>query len=64
MGTWIAAAFIAFTGLLLLAQRRKLAEMQAMILGGSVVPGCVVAEGVVVLLIAVLIAVAHVAGWF
>ena len=47
------ALFIAIVAVVVFFQRRALAQMQAGILGGSVVPGCVVAEAVVLLLIAV-----------
>ena len=60
MGPWIAAAFIALVGVLILFRRRQLAGMQALILGGSVVPGCVVAEAVALLVAAVALILAHV----
>lgn len=49
----LVAAFIALVAVVVFVQRRELAKAQAAILGGSVVPGCVVAEAVVLLLIAV-----------
>ena len=49
----IAAAFVAVVAILVFVQRKQLAKLQAGILGGSVVPGCVVAEAVVLVLIAV-----------
>ena len=54
---WLAAAFIALVGTAVIFQRRRLAHAQAMVLGGSILPGCVVAEGVFLLLLAVAIAV-------
>jgi len=51
-----AAVFIAIVALVVFAQRRRLAHAQALILGGSVLPGCVVVEAVVLLLIAITIA--------
>jgi hypothetical protein len=49
----VAAIFIAIVAVVVFFQRRPLAQVQAGILGGSVVPGCVVAEAIVLLLIAV-----------
>ena len=48
----VAAIFIAIVAVVVFFQRRPLAQMQAGILGGSVVPGCVVAEAIALLLIA------------
>lgn len=53
---WFAAAFVAIIGILVILQRRSLARAQAMILGGSILPGCAVAEGIALLLIAAAIA--------
>jgi len=46
------AAFIAVIGIVVILQRRRLAQTQALVLGGSVLPGCVVVEGVALLAIA------------
>jgi hypothetical protein len=50
---WLGPAFLAIVAAALIIERRRLATMQAMVLGGSVVPGCVVGEGIVLLVIAV-----------
>lgn len=39
-------------------RRRELAKAQALVLGGSILPGCVIAEAVMLLLIGVAIAIA------
>jgi hypothetical protein len=62
MGTLFTGIFIAFVALAVYLQRRKLAEMQALMLGGSVLPGCVIAEAIVLFLIAVVFAGAYFAG--
>ncbi len=62
MPTLFIAIFIAVVALLVLVQRRRLAQMQAMTLGGSIGPGCVVAEAIVLLLIALAFAVAYFSG--
>lgn len=54
--TLFAAVFIAIVAIVVFLQRRRLAHAQALILGGSIMPGCVVAEAVVLLVIAILIA--------
>lgn len=52
----VAAVFIAVVAVVVFLQRRRLAHAQALILGGSILPGCVVAQAVVLLLIAITIA--------
>ena len=54
---WIAGAFIALVGIAVILQRRSLARAQAMVLGGSILPGCVIAEGVALIAIALAIAI-------
>ena len=53
----LSALFIALVAVVVFLRRRQLAHAQALVLGGSVLPGCVVAEAVVLLLIAVAIAI-------
>ena len=62
MSSLFIAIFIAVVALLVFIQRRRLAQMQAMTLGGSIRPGCVVVEAVVLLLIAVAFAFAYFSG--
>jgi lysylphosphatidylglycerol synthetase-like protein (DUF2156 family) len=62
MSTLAAAAFIVVVAVAVYVQRRRLAQMQAMTLGGSIGVGCVVAEAVVLLLIALAFVVAHFSG--
>ena len=54
---WLSAVILAIVGIAVILQRRPLAQMHALILGGTVRAGCIVAEGVVLLVFAVLIAV-------
>jgi hypothetical protein len=61
--TWFAVAFIALFGLVILIRRRDLASLQAMVLGGSIRPGCVIAEAVFLLLVAGVIAMMHLRGF-
>ena len=53
--TLFAAVFIAIVAVVVFLQRRRLAHAQALVLGGSIMPGCVVAQAIVLLLIAILI---------
>jgi hypothetical protein len=61
-GNLFAAVFIAIVAVAVFIQRRRLAHMQALTLGGSIRPGCVIVEAVVLLLIAVGFAIAHFSG--
>jgi len=53
--TWFAIVLAAVVALALIVARRPFAEMQAMVLGGRVAPGCVIAEAAVLLVIALAI---------
>ena len=52
---WFAPLFIALVAVLVFVQRRQLARAQALVLGGSVLPGCVIAEALALLALAVAI---------
>ena len=58
MTALLSALFIAIVAVVVFLRRRPLAHAQALVLGGSILPGCVVAEAIVLLLIAVVIAIA------
>ena len=51
--SWLGALFVAIVGVVVILNRRSLAKAHAAVLGGSILPGCVVVEGVVLILIAV-----------
>lgn len=59
MIVFASAALFAAIGVLFFIKRRQLAELQSMMAGGTVVPGCAVAEGVVFLILAALALIAH-----
>ena len=48
----------------MIAARKPLADGQAIVFGGSVVPGCVIAEAIVMFLLAALMIVAYRYGLF
>ena len=48
----ISAVFFAVVAGAMLAGRRQLAQMQGLILGGTMAPGCVMAEALVLLALA------------
>ena len=48
-----------WSGATTVAVKESVAQLQAMILGGSVVPGCVIAEAVVVALLALVLVLAY-----
>jgi hypothetical protein len=50
------ALFIALAGVALILLRRPAAQMQAMLAGGNMPPGCAVAEGIALIVLAVVIA--------
>lgn len=62
MGNLFAAIFLALVAAAVFIQRRRLAHMQALTLGGSIRPGCVIVEAIVLLLIAVIFAIVHFSG--
>jgi hypothetical protein len=49
---WLGPLIIAAAAVALFLDRRQLAAFQANILGGSIAPGCVVAEAVLLLILA------------
>ena len=53
-----AVIVLAVAGIATILARRQLAELQSMLAGGTLLPGCVVAEGIAILLLAVAVAVA------
>ena len=56
MGWTVAGSvLVALAGVGMIVFRRRLAEMQAMLAGGSIAPGCAVAEGIALILLAVAI---------
>lgn len=58
MGSLLAGIFIAAVAVVVYLRRRPLAHAQALVLGGSILPGCVVVEAVVLLLIAIAVVIA------
>ena len=54
---WLGPAFLGIVAIVMILQRRSLARMQALIFGGSMPAGCVVAEAVALLVLAVAIVV-------
>jgi hypothetical protein len=54
---WVIAGslLVVLGGILLIVFRRELAEMQAMLAGGSITPGCAVAEGIALIVLAIAI---------
>jgi len=50
--TWIGIAFFLAIASALVTARRQLAEMQALVIGARIGPGCVIAEAAVVALLA------------
>ena len=53
--TWVAAAAFIAAGIGMPLGRKPLARMQAMLLGGRIAPGCVVAEAAVFFVLALVV---------
>ena len=49
---WFGPALMVVTAIAILVGRRDFAALQANVLGGSILPGCVVAEAIVLFVIA------------
>jgi hypothetical protein len=58
MASLLAGIFIAIVAVAVYVRRRPLAHAQALVLGGSILPGCVVVEAVVLFLIAIAVIIA------
>jgi hypothetical protein len=56
---WVAILFFTALGLFLIIRRREISRGQSMVLGGRIAPGCVVAQGILILLLAVAFWVLH-----
>lgn len=51
--TYLAPVFLAVVAIAAFFKRRELASFQANILGGAVMPGCVIAEAIVLVVLAI-----------
>jgi hypothetical protein len=58
----LSAAFLVALAFVVLMQKKQLAQLQALMVGATVAPGCVVAEAVALVLLAVAIVIAHLSG--
>jgi hypothetical protein len=61
---WIAIVVFALLGIVFIARRNDLARAQSLVAGGNLMPGCVIVEGVILLLMAICVFIAHRAGVF
>ena len=53
--TWLAISLFVAVGIALIAARRPVAQMEAMVAGGRMAPGCVVAQGIAFFILALLV---------
>jgi hypothetical protein len=60
----IGVVLFVIVGIAMIAVRKPLADGQAIVFGGSVVPGCVIAEAIAMFLLAALMIVAYRYGLF
>jgi hypothetical protein len=61
---WIAVVVFALLGIIFIICRRDLARVQSLVAGGNLMPGCVIFEGIILLLMAVAVVIAHYFGVF
>ena len=59
---WLWFGACALLAFLIIVKRKEMAEFQSMIAGGTVFPGCIIAEGLLILLLGVVGIVAWAAG--
>ncbi|HEX8152899.1 MAG TPA: hypothetical protein VF698_07235 [Thermoanaerobaculia bacterium] len=53
---WIGAILFAVVGIALIASKVEVARLQSMVAGGTMLPGCVAAQGVLLLIAAAIVA--------
>ena len=56
---WIGVVLFTAIGIYLIIRRRESAQGQSLFVGSTVLPGCIVAEGVVFLLLAIAFLILH-----
>ena len=61
---WAAAILFAAVGLIFILRRADLARAQSLVAGGRLGAGCAIAEGILLLLMAIATVVMHRYGWF
>jgi hypothetical protein len=61
---WAAAILFAAVGVAFIVRRGDLARAQSLVAGGNLAPGCAVAEGILLLLMALAAIVLNRYGWF
>lgn len=59
---WAGVAFLTITAVAMFVTRRQLASLHSMTFGGNVAPGCVVAEALVLVLVAAVMVIAYLSG--
>lgn len=61
---WLAAIVFALLGIIFIFRRNDLARAQSLVAGGNLAPGCVIFEGIILLLMAAAVIVASRLGIF
>jgi hypothetical protein len=56
---WLAAIFVVATGIAVILAREPFARLEGIVAGGTVRPGCVVAQGALLFVLAIVIAILH-----
>lgn len=60
---WLSALILVFAGVALIVVRRSAARVQSLLAGGNLRPGCVIFEGIVFVVMAIALVIAHSRGW-
>lgn len=61
---WFAAGLLVLIALLLLWKRAQAAQLQGLVMGGRMTPGCSVAEAIALILVAIALVVLQSQGFF
>jgi hypothetical protein len=61
---WIAVVVFVLLGIVFIVRRNDLARAQSLVAGGNLMPGCVIVEGILLLLMAAAVVIAHSFGVF
>ena len=56
---WLAAIFVTATGIAVIVARQPFARLEGILAGGTVKPGCVIGQGALLLILAIVILVLH-----
>lgn len=59
---WLATIFVTATGIAVILSRDSFARLEGILAGGTVRPGCVIGQGALLLILAIVIVILHLNG--